>query len=254
MGNPRCRPKPAPDGHPEPDGAVSGFHGQETDVVDRRHGAIMPAPGQGNLEFPRQALIQRVSQQMVGNGLGIRRHVEDFPLAHAGQVTGRHVAHGIGARFSRGEPHFREFSHHRTDLLQWNKVELNVLPSGDVADAGGIGVGQFGEAAELVRRQAAEWNFDSHHLHVRLPLSIDAVLQPERLEQVHGGFPVLYPFHFIFKGFNFLLNFLRNGHGVNVRNSSETVGLHGVPPGCRCPVVSVGSCFIGSLATVKVAN
>ena len=154
--------------------------------MDGRHGAIVIAAGKRNFEFSRQALVERIAQQMSRHGVRVRGHVKDFTLADTGQVAGRDVADGVGAGFTSGEPHFFEFAHDRADLRQGHEVQLNILPGRDVADSRGIGLGQFGDAAHLVGRHPAKRNFDAHHLHVRLPLSIDAILQPERFEQVSG--------------------------------------------------------------------
>ena len=186
MRDTRGRPQPSSDHHAKSDRAVLGLLRQQADVVDGRHGAIVIAAGKRNFEFSRQALVERIAQQMSRHGVRVRGHVKDFTLADTGQVAGRDVADGVGAGFTSGEPHFFEFAHDRADLRQGHEVQLNILPGRDVADSRGIGLGQFGHAAHLVGRHPAKRNFDAHHLHVRLPLSIDAILQPERFEQVSG--------------------------------------------------------------------
>ena len=144
----------------------------------------MIAAGKRDLEFARQALVERVAQQVSRHGVRVRSHVEDLALADAGQVAGRDVADGVGAGLAGGESHFFQLAHDRADLRQGHEVQLNILPGRHVADSGGIGLGEFGDAAYLVGRHPAKGNFDAHHLHVRLPLAVDAVLQPERFEQV----------------------------------------------------------------------
>ena len=152
--------------------------------MDGRHGAIVIAAGKRDLEFSRQALVERVAQQVSRHGVRVRGHVKDLALADAGQVAGRDVADRVGAGFAGGESHFFQLAHDRADLRQGHEVQLNILPGRHVADARGVSLGEFGHAAHLVGRHPAKGNFDAHHLHVRLPLPIDAVLQPERLEQI----------------------------------------------------------------------
>jgi hypothetical protein len=59
---------------------------------------------------------------------------------------------------------------------------LNVLPRRDMTDPGGIAIGKFRQAAKLIRREAAKWNLDPYHLHSRLTLAVDAILQTEGFE------------------------------------------------------------------------
>ena len=186
MRDARGRAQPASDHHAESDRAVLGLLRQQADVVDGRHGAIVIAARKRNLEFARQALVQRVAQQVSRHGVRVRGHVKDLTLADTGQMAGRDVADRVGAGFTRSEPDFFKFAHDRADLRQGHEMQLNVLPGRDVADSRGIGFGQFGHTSHLVGRHPAKGNFDAHHLHVRLPLAVDAVLQPERFEQVSG--------------------------------------------------------------------
>ena len=90
--------------HSKPYCSVCPFRREQPDVVDRRKRAILPASRQGDLEFPRKALVEGVPQEMQGHRLRIRRHIEDFPLTHAGKMTSRDIPHGIGAGFTGRQP------------------------------------------------------------------------------------------------------------------------------------------------------
>jgi hypothetical protein len=67
-------------------------------------------------------------------------------------------------------------------------VELDVLARGDVALVEGrVLLHHVGEGLHLLRRDAAEGKLHADHLHVRLALSVDALLQPEADELVLWG-------------------------------------------------------------------
>jgi hypothetical protein len=113
--------------------------------MDRRERTIMAAAREGNFELSRQALVQRIAKQMERHGLGIRSHVEHFALAHTGQVTRRDVSHRICAGLPSGEIDFSQLAHDRRDIVQQGKMQLDVLPSGDVADTGRVVIGNLGD-------------------------------------------------------------------------------------------------------------
>ncbi len=184
----RRRAQPAACRDAEADGPVRLFDRQEAEVVDGRQGAIVLAAGEGDFELARQALIERVAQEVSRHRLGVGRHVEDLPLADAGQVARGHVPDGVTAGLAGGHSDFGQPAHDRPDVLERSEVQLNVLARRDVADAGGIAVGHLGDDPALRGVEAPEGNLDADHLHAGLSLAVDPVLEPEGPEQVLGQF------------------------------------------------------------------
>ncbi len=152
---------------------------------------------------------------MIGHGLGVRRNVEDLSLAHPGEMAGGDVANRIGTGLSRRETDFRQTTHDGRDVLQFDEMQLDVLPRGHVPDAGRIALRQFGNAPQLVCRDAAERNLDTHHLDTGLTLAIDAVLQTERLEEIVHDFSGQHSHGFFLEGFDFFENGGGNGFRAN---------------------------------------
>ena len=176
--------QPAARRHAEADGTVRIFCRQEAEIVNGRHGAVVPAPGEGDLELARQALVERVAQEMCGDRLGIGGHVEDLALADAGQVAGGDVADGVAAGLAGRDADFRQPPHDRAAVLDTRVVQLDVLAGGDVAHAGGVAVRHLGDDTQLVGVQAAERNLDPDHLDAGLALAVDPVLEAEGPEHV----------------------------------------------------------------------
>ena len=207
----RCRSQATTGHHPEANGSIRPFRREQADVVNGCEGAILPAARQRDLEFPRETLVQRITQQMVGNCFRVGRHIEHFALAHSGQMARRHITHRVGAGFTCGQSHCRQLAHHLRHVLKLHEMQLNVLTRRDMAHAGGKLVGQFSHASQLIGRQTAEWNFDPEHLHAGLPLTIDAVLQAEGLEDVGREIAGQHTLSFGLECLDFFDNMGRNG-------------------------------------------
>ena len=182
----RCGAQPAACRDAEADGPVCLLDRQEAEVVNGSQGAIVLAAGEGDLELARQALVERVAQEVRRDRLGVGRHVEDLPLADAGQMARGHVPDGVAAGLAGGHPDFGQAAHDRPDVLERGEVQLNVLARRDVADAGGIAVGHLGDDPELRGVEAPEGNLDADHMHAGLALAVDPVLKAEGPEQVLG--------------------------------------------------------------------
>ncbi|MCA1837567.1 MAG: hypothetical protein LC674_01955, partial [Actinobacteria bacterium] len=59
-----------------------------------------------------------------------------------------------------------------------------------MAHTGGIPVCQLGDPPQLIGVESPKRNLDPNHLHARLPLAVNAVLEPERLEDIARHVPV----------------------------------------------------------------
>ena len=104
-------------------------------------------------------------------------------------MTGSDIPDRIGTGLARREPHGSQQSHHFGHVREFHKMQLDILPRGHVAHTGGKLVGQLGNPPHLISRQATERNFDAEHLDARLALTVNAVLQPERFENIRGEVP-----------------------------------------------------------------
>ena len=88
------------------------LYGNATHVVHVHQAAgSLPAAGESDLELPAEALGIGVSQQKLGGGFGVRRYIEDFIAAYAGQGASRDVPDGIAAGFPRRDANGRKPSH-----------------------------------------------------------------------------------------------------------------------------------------------
>ena len=173
------RPEPASCNHAEADRSIRALRGKQSDIVNRREGAVLLTAREGNFKFAGQTLIERIPQEMERNGFRIGRHVEYFPLADAGQVAGRHVADRIGAGLSGGQPDLSQATHNSRHILQLDKMQLDILARSHMPDACGIALGQFRHPAKLIGRHPAKRNLDADHLNPGLPLPVDTVLKTE---------------------------------------------------------------------------
>src|SRR5439155_9910646 len=99
LGEPWRRAEAATGGHAEADLAIGSRHGEEPQIVYRRHGAVMSAAGQCEFELPREALVKGIAQQMLQDRLGVRSHVKDLSLADTGEWSRGHVAYSVAASF-----------------------------------------------------------------------------------------------------------------------------------------------------------
>ena len=159
--------------------------GDDAHVVEHGLAAVGAAAGEVDLELPGHPLGDGVAQEVLEGGLGPRRDVEDLERARAGEVAALHVADGVAAGLTGGEPDRGEVAHDVGHLLELHVVELDVLAGGEVAPAPRVGVGDVGHAVELVGGDDPARRLDADHLVVAaLALAVDAVVQTEDAEDV----------------------------------------------------------------------
>ena len=118
-------------------------------------------------------------------GARIRGDVEQLALQRARpRVTG-HVAHRVAASLAAREAGVAELADQLRRVGERHVVHLDVLARGDVALAQRhVLLDHIREGVELVRRDATEGQLHPDHLHVRLALPVDALLQAELDELV----------------------------------------------------------------------
>ena len=159
--------------------------GDHADVVEHRLTAVGLAPGEVDLELPREPLGERVVEEVLEGRLGPGADVEVLVRAGTGEVAAHHVAHGVAARLAGGQPDAGHVAQGGWDLLEVDEVELHVLPGGEVAPATAVGLRDVGEHVELLGGDGAVGHLHPHHLVVAaLPLAVDPVVQPEDPERV----------------------------------------------------------------------
>src|SRR5688572_1313918 len=105
-------------------------------------------------------------------------------------------------------------------------MQLNILTCGHMPDTGGILLGQFCNPAQLIRRQSAEWNFNTDHLDTSLPLAVNAVLEAEGPEQIGRDIARIQAPGLGFESLDFFHNGRRYGFCL-YRNRTEWCATHG---------------------------
>ena len=181
--------------HPEPS-LHATVHlaggGDYAHVVEHGLTAVGGAPREVDLELAGQALGVGVAQEVQRGGPGPSGDVQHLVGAGASQVAALHVADGVTAGLPGGEPNRGQNPHHVGDVVDVHIVELDVLASGDVAPAPGIGPGDVGQSLEVLRIDDAGGDLDPHHLvRAALALAVDAVVQAEHPHHVFRYLPGL---------------------------------------------------------------
>ena len=92
--------------------------------------------------------------------------------------------------------------------VEWYEMILNVLASGEMAFAARKLVGNPGQLLHLRGRQQPAGDLASDHLHTRLALPVDAVLQSKGTEFILGDFAGKKRPGALAEGFNFSANHL----------------------------------------------
>jgi hypothetical protein len=79
----------------------------------------------------------------------------------------------------------------------------------------------------LIPCQPSEGDLDPHHLHAGLPLTVYAVLQSKRLENIVGEISSQHTLSFGFECLNFLSDMSWDGLGFDRRTETHAVRTHG---------------------------
>jgi hypothetical protein len=117
----------------------------------------------------------------------IGRDVEELPLADPGPRVAGDVADRVAAALARRKTGLGEVANQLRGVRQRHVVDLDVLAGRDVTLAQRrVLLDSVRERLELLGADAAQGQLDAHHLHVRLALSVDALLEAEADELVLG--------------------------------------------------------------------
>ena len=146
---------------------------------------------EGRLDLARHRLRRRVAHEVAHVGARVRGQVEQLVLGHARPRVAGDVAHRVAAALAARQPRFAELADRLLDFRQRYVVHLDVLARRHVALVQRrVLLDDVRELLHLLRRDAAERQLHADHLHVRLALAVDALLQAELDELVFGRLPV----------------------------------------------------------------
>jgi hypothetical protein len=161
--------------------------GDEADVVDPRDRDVLVGRGERRLDLARHQLRRRVADEVADVGAGVGRDVEELTLGDAGERVAGDVADGVAAALAGGEPGVGDLLDQLRRVGERDVVDLDVLARGDVALVQGrVLLDHRGERVHLVRGDAAHRQLRADHLHVRLALAVDALLEAEADELLLG--------------------------------------------------------------------
>ena len=146
----------------------------------------MRGGGQRDLEFARQKREFGMHGQMLAQHLGPDARILDLVGGDAGPLVGGDIAHAIAAGLHAVQADAGEIGHGVGQLLEFDPVELDVLPRGEMAEIAVVAPRHVRQHAHLRGRQRAVGNGDAQHVGVQL--QIDSVHQPQRPEFVLGQF------------------------------------------------------------------
>ncbi len=152
----------------------------QADVMHLHRRAILLGSAQGDLELARQEQEFRVDRRPLAQDFGQRARVEVLVGSDPGEGLGGDIAHAVaggldGVHVVLGQP-VEDVRH----ALQFDPVELDVLPRGEVPVAPVVFAGDMRQGAHLPCRQGAVGN--RHAQHVGMLLQVQAILQAQRQE------------------------------------------------------------------------
>ena len=213
--------QPRPGGQPAADaygesGVACLLDPNQADAVDLGRVALEGAAGDGDLVLAREVAVIGVPVEEIGDCLDDRTGVEDFVGGQSSHGAARDVTHGVAASAARGQPRAVQRFEDPGQVVQLHAVELDVLARGQLAVVAAEILGHPADGAQLVWREPSARQLDPHHevahfgLVVIQPVPLQAhhvlfrnllVAPVDQLRQVvddlHGRFLVLEPFHVI---------------------------------------------------------
>ena len=154
------------------------------DVVDRRRRAVLRTGREGDLEFPRHLLAERIAHQKREGGNGVGLHVEQLLRDETGQGAGGDVPHAVSARLPCRQAGLSEQPHDLRNVRKLHEVELHVLAGRQVTDPRRVPLGDVRQAVQLAAGQRPARDLDPDHLHAGLALPVDT------LSEAKGAVPL----------------------------------------------------------------
>ena len=135
----------------------------EADVVDLRIRAPVPAPGDRNLELPREVREVGVAVHVAIERDRDRRGIDDLASIDARQRTSGHRAGVVAARALARPADRGECIPDRGDVLDTEPVQLEVLAVGDVECPARVAVGEVRDRPAHRGCQHAVGRTEAHH-------------------------------------------------------------------------------------------
>ncbi len=152
----------------------------ERHVMNASDRVVLIGRRKRGLHLPRHRLGDRMADEIADVGAGVRGDVEQLALERARSRVARHVAHRVAAALPAAQAGVSEVADQLGRLREWDVVHLDVLPRGDVALLQrDVLLDPRRERIKLIWCDAAERKLDPDHLHIRLALSVDALLEAE---------------------------------------------------------------------------
>ena len=149
--------------------------------------AVLRAAVEGGLDLARHRLCGGVAHEVAHVGARVGGQVEELVLGHARPRVAGDVSDRVAAALAARQPGLAELADRLLGFRQRNVVHLDVLARGDVALVERhVLLDHVGELLHLLGRDPAEGQLHADHLHLRLALAVDALLEPELDELVLG--------------------------------------------------------------------
>src|SRR5690606_348974 len=128
---------------------------------------------EGHLELPSHFLADGVSKEVFEHRMGIGGYVKGFIRIDPRGLTCGDVPYGIATGLPDGDLVPLQFAPEFGGPFDIDKVDLDVLPGGDVQAAPGIFIRNIADAEQLGGSHLPIGQFDPDHLYPGLALSVD---------------------------------------------------------------------------------
>jgi len=112
--------------------------------------------------------------------IAIRSDVEWFVRHRTRVITSGHIADAVGTRSARGDADGVQSLVRLDHALQWNPMQLDVLPGRDMSDASREVVGDAGNRIRLVGREQPAGQLDPLHIARVIELIVETVPETNR--------------------------------------------------------------------------
>src|SRR5271165_3616009 len=132
--------------------------GGQGDVVDFGIGAPLGAASDGDLEFAWEIVEVGITAEFLVESEGDGRDVDNFVGVQSGEGAAGDVSNDVAASAGGPEADGFESLEDFRERFDFEPVELDVLPDGDVGDAVAVFFGESGDGAELQRGEKAVGN------------------------------------------------------------------------------------------------
>ena len=127
-------------------------------------------------------MTHRIPQKEPPQGLRPGKHIERFVRVQSRKGGRRHVSDGVATRLAQSDFAGLQLGPQGRAVLQFDVVDLNVLPGGEVVLSGAVFVAHVQDGPELIKGQQAHGHLNADHLNAGLTLSVDAARKAQAAE------------------------------------------------------------------------